>query len=187
MPRQKKSSGDEGSGPVDGSEPRFLVVGQVLAPFGVRGGVKVEVLTDFPERLKELHTVYLGDKLTPFEVRHVDLRINGRQAIFFFQGYDTPEAVASLHEKMIAIPVEEAVPLEEGQYYVHQIVGLTVQADTGETLGVLTDVLFTGSNDVYVVVKEGHELLIPALDDVILDVDLAARTMRVHLPPGLLD
>jgi len=184
MPRQKTAAG---SGPVDGSEPRFLIIGQVLAPFGVRGAVKVEVLTDFPDRFRQLRTVYLGDKHAPAEVRLAELREGGRQAIVQFKGFDNPEDAAALRDQLLFIPVEEAVPLEEGQYYVYQVVGLTVQADTGETLGVLSDVLFTGGNDVYVVRKDGRELLIPVLEDVILNVDLSARTMLVHLPPGLVD
>jgi 16S rRNA processing protein RimM len=187
MPRRNDLSSVAGSGPSYGSEPQFLVIGQILAPFGIRGAVKVEVMTDFPDRFRGLRTVYLGDKHAPHEVRLAEVRESGRQAILQFKGFDNPEDAAVLRGQLIFIPIEDAIPLEEGQYYVHQVVGLTVQTDTGETLGVVADVLFTGGNDVYVVEKDGHEVLIPVVEDVILNVDLPAGTMLVRLPPGLID
>ncbi len=187
MSHRDELSTTAGSGPVSGSEPRFIVIGQILAPFGVRGAVKVEVMTDFPDRFSDLETVYLGDGHQPHAVRRAEVRTDGRHAILQFEGCDTPEDAARLRKQLVSVPAEDAVPLEDGQYYVYQIMGLTVQTDAGETLGVVADVLFTGGNDVYVVKRDGREVLIPVLEDVILNVDLPARTMIVHLPPGLTD
>jgi 16S rRNA processing protein RimM len=162
-----------------------LVIGQIVSPFGVRGAVKIEIMTDFPHRFGLLRTIYVGDKLVPHELTSFRLRTDQRHAILQLSGCHTRDEAEGLRDQMIWVPREQAMPLEKGQYYVFQVVGLTVQSDTGETLGKLTEVIFTGSNDVYVVQKDGREILVPVLEDVILNVDLAARIMIVHLPDGL--
>src|SRR5690606_18859891 len=101
--------------------------------------------------------------------------------ILKFQGYDTPEAAAELRNNLVYVRADSLPPLPEGEYYHHQLVGLRVVAEDGQELGVLTEVLETGANDVYVVTDEnGKEVLLPAIREVILGVDLAAKTMRVR-------
>jgi 16S rRNA processing protein RimM len=87
---------------------------------------------------------------------------------------------------LVQIPVEEAVPLEKGEYYFFQLVGVRVETEGGEWLGQIVDVIETGANDVYVVHGPRGEVLLPAIDDVILDLDLESKQMVVHLIPGLL-
>lgn len=178
--------GNEGSEPTDGSEPRFLVVGKIVGPSGLKGAVKAEVMTDFPDRFRLLETVYLGDELAPHRLLSFDLRKQGQQAILRFEGFASREQAETLHGKLIWIGAEEAMPLEEGLYYVHQVLGLKVETEAGNPLGVLTEVLFPGSNDVYVVSDGEREILLPVLQDVIRQVDLAGRKMVVRLPEGLL-
>ena len=179
-------SGEEGSEPQGGSEPRFLVIGQVVSPVGLRGELKVDVMTDFPERFALLRTVYLGEEMTPYTLSGADLRPSGRQVVLRLQGCKTIEQAEELRGQMVWIPIEEAVVLPEGQYYVHQVLGLAVETEAGEPLGRLKEVLATGSNDVYVVSDGQREVLIPVLEEVILNVDLAAHKMVVHLPEGLI-
>ena len=179
--------GGEGSGPQGGSEPRFLVVARILGAFGLRGEVRAEIMTDFPERFELLETVYLGDELAPYRLRgHRQLK-GGRQVALAFAGGTDRNFAETLRGKLVWIPIAEAMPLAEGQYYVHQVLGLTVETEDGAALGLLHEVLVTGSNDVYVVHDGTREVLIPVLKDVIRRVDLAERKMIVRLPAGLLD
>lgn len=178
-------SGDEGSGPPDGSELRFLIVGKIIGASGLKGAVKAEVMTDFPDRFQRLETVYLGDDFAPYRLLGSDLRKNGRQVILRFDGLTSREEAEKLHGKWIWISTEEAMPLAEGVYYIHQVLGLRVETEEGEQLGLLTEVLCPGANDVYVVSDGEREVLLPALEEVIRQVDLAARKMVVRLPEGL--
>jgi len=182
----ESSMGTEGSGLTSGSEPRFIAIGQVTGSFGVRGELKVAVMTDFPERFSALKTVYLGEEQKPYALLSSRVQREGRQVLLRLGGVLDCDQADKLRGQMIYIPVEQAMPLEEGQYYIYQILGLSVETEAGEPLGLLTEVLLIGSNDVYVVSDGSREILIPALEDVILTVDLPARKMIVRLPDGLL-
>lgn len=177
--------GDGGSGPHGGSEPRFLVIGRIASAVGLRGAVKALVMTDFPDRFGLLETIYLGDELAPHRIRSYELRRKGQHVVLRFQECQDREQAERLRGKLIWIPSALAMPLPEGQYYVHQLLGLEVETEEGERLGALKEVLFPGGNDVYVVGDGEHEVLIPALRDVILQVNLAVRRMVVRIPEGL--
>lgn len=167
----------------DGSEPRYLVVGKIVAPWGVRGEVKVALETDFPERFKRLKRVYLGEKVTSFALE--GSRLHKRHALLKLGGCDDRHAAEKLRGLLVQIPIEEAMPLGEEEYYVYQIVGLDVWSTEGKHLGKVSEVLFTGANDVYVVRGE-REILIPAIEDVVLEVDLANGRLTVELMEGLI-
>ncbi len=105
-----------------------------------------------------------------------------------FAGYDTPEAAAKLRGQVVQILAEEAAPLPQGQYYHHQIVGLEVFTTEGERLGAVEEILETGANDVYLVRRDdGREILLPAIQDVIQEIDLEHKRMVVRLMPGLVE
>ncbi len=168
----------------DGSEPRYLVVGRIVAPWGVRGEVKVALETDFPERFKRLKRVYLGEKVTSFVLE--GSRLHQGNALLKLEGCDDRDAAEKLRGQLVQIPIEEAMPLGEDEYYVYQIVGLDVWTTEGEHLGRVSEVLFTAANDVYVVQGEKGEILIPAIEDVVLEVDLAGGRLTVELIEGLI-
>ena len=168
----------------DGSEPRYLVVGRIVAPWGVRGEVKVALETDFPERFKRLKRVYLGEKVTPFVLE--GSRLHKGNALLKLGGCDDRDAAEKLRGQLVHIPIEEAMPLGEDEYYVYQIVDLDVWTAEGEYLGRISEVLFTGANDVYVVQGEKGEILIPAVEDVVLEVDLDGGRLTVELMEGLI-
>jgi 16S rRNA processing protein RimM len=168
----------------DGSETRYLVVGKIVAPWGVRGEVKVAIETGFPERFKQLKRVYLGEKATPFVLE--GSRLHKRHALLKLEGCDDRNAAEKLRGQLVQIPVEEAMPLGEDEYYVYQVVGLDVWTTEGEHLGRVSEILFTGANDVYIVKGEGGEILIPAVEDVVLEVDLASGRLTVELMEGLI-
>jgi 16S rRNA processing protein RimM len=149
------------------------------------GEVKVQPYSRQPQRFRELRTVYIGESFTPATVAH--RRAYGNGVILRLQTIRSREAARELIGQTLYVPEAEAVPLAKGEYFVHQIVGLAVVTTAGEALGTVTDIVETGSNDVYVVRGARGEVLVPALKDVIKDVDLDAGTMTVELPPGLLD
>lgn len=163
-----------------------LVIGRVVAPRGVRGELRVAVETQDPERFTLLREVYLGrrsDDLTLFAVRRA--RVHQGQALLELAGIEDRETADPWRGAYVYIHVDDALPLEEGEYYVHQIEGLTAVTEEGQVLGLVKQVLPTGANDVYVIDMSGQELLLPAIKDVILRVDLEAGQIVVRIPEGL--
>lgn len=168
----------------DGSGPRYLVIGKIIAPWGVRGEVKVAIETDFPERFGRLKRVYLGEPATSFVLK--GSRLHKGHALLKLDGCDDRNAAEKLRGQLVQIPIEEAMPLGEDEYYVYQIVDLDVWTTEGEHLGRISEVLSTGANDVYVVQGERGEILIPAVEDVVLEIDLTGGRLTVKLMEGLI-
>jgi 16S rRNA processing protein RimM len=165
--------------------PEFLVVGKLRRPHGIRGEISMEIFTDFPERLRSGITVYVGEEHIPHQIRSRRSIHNG--LLIAFQDIDTPEAAVALRNTFVYVRADDRPSLPEGEYYHHEIIGLQVVSDEGQALGELVEILSYPANDVYVVrPPAGPELLIPALQSVIVNVDLAAGQMQVHLLPGLL-
>lgn len=166
------------------NEPRYLVIGRVAKPWGIRGEVKVEITTDFPDRFTLLRKVYLGPEAVPFVLE--GFRLHQRSALLKLEGCHDRTAVEKLRGQWVQIPIEEAMPLEQDEYYEYQIIGLAVWTTDGEYLGTVDEVISTGANDVYVVRGEEHEILIPAIEDVVLEINLAQGRMVVELMEGLI-
>ena len=166
------------------AKPRYLVIGRVVRPWGTRGEVKVEIITDFPERFALLRKIYLGTEAVPFTVESA--RLHKGAAILKLEGCRDRTAAEKLRGQWVQIPIEEAMPLEEDEYYEHQIIGLAVWTAQGEYLGKVKEIIFTGSNDVYVVRGQRREVLIPAIEDVVLEIDLDQGRMVVELMEGLI-
>ena len=176
-------SGNSGS-PANG-EPVFLAVGKLRRPHGVHGEIIMDVLTDFPERIHPGMILYTGPQRQPLRLH--GLRWHGSAMLVEFDGYETPESVGELRNQYTCVPTADRPPLPEGEYYQHQLIGLKVVSEQGETLGSVSEILSTGANDVYVVRPEiGKEILIPAVDDFVVAVDLERGELRVRLLPGLL-
>jgi 16S rRNA processing protein RimM len=163
--------------------PTHLAIGRVVRPHGLVGEVEVHVLTDFPDRFDMLKTVYLGEDHTPVVIE--SQRGHGRRILLKFAGCDARGDAEKLRRKLVYVPVEEAVPLGEGEYYLHEIVGLQTWTTEGEYLGRVEEVIDTGSNDVYVVRDGVRETLIPALSDVVLNIDIEQGRIEVRLMKGL--
>lgn len=163
--------------------PTHLVIGRIAVPHGVKGEVEAEILTDFPDRFSLLKTVYLGEELEAYVLqghRHKKGRL-----ILKLAGCDDRNQAAMLRGRLIYVPIEEAMPLQEDEYYVYEIVGLEVWTAGGEFLGRVDDILFTGSNDVYVVRDGDEEMLIPAISSAVKEVDMDRGRLIVHLMEGL--
>ncbi len=186
---RQNDKGGEGSGRAHVPEPRYLVVGRVLRPHGIRGELRVEVMTDYPERLDEHAFFYLARPDSPESVRRYPLeklRPHKGALLLKLGGCDDRNAAEALRGLLVQIPFQDAVPLEAGEYYHFQLIGVEVETEDGRELGRVTEVLQTGANDVYIVQGAGGELLIPAVESVILELDLESRRMVVHLLAGML-
>ena len=179
-------SGEQGRA----SEPRFLAIGQVVGVHGLRGELKVEILTQDPQRFGQLERVFIGlegQEPVPWSMEAYRLH-RGRALLKLAQCNDRNTA-ETLRGYLIQVPFEEAIPLEEDEYYEHQILDLDVWTAAGEHLGQIEDIIYTGANEVYVVRPVDpvrREILIPAIEDVVLEVDLEAGRLVVELPAGLL-
>ncbi len=167
-------------------EPLFLAVGQLRRPHGVRGEIRMEVLTDFPERLTPGMTVYVGPRRLPLRIRRV--RWQNEVMLISFEGYEDRDRVGLLRNMVVAVPADQAPPLPENEFYYHEVLGLRVVTDDGRELGEITEIMETGANDVLVVQPKGGgaEILLPDIDDVVLEIDTERGVMTVHLLPGLL-
>jgi 16S rRNA processing protein RimM len=184
MPKPPAHAGHSGS-PSKG-EPVYLAVGSLRRPHGVHGEILMEILTDFPERIQKGLTVFLGGKHSPITIGNVREHNDG--LLLSFEGVDTPESAGRLRNQTVSVRTADRPDLPKGQYYYHQILGIQVVDDANNEMGQLTDILETGANDVYVVTsKDGLEFLLPAIKEVVLEVDLSANKMTVHIIPGLLD
>lgn len=169
----------------DRDASRYLDVGRIVAPFGLVGEVKVVPLTDFPERFDTMKTVLVGESHRRYRIVHA--RSARGQVLLKLRGVDDSVAAEALRGEMLRVPLTEAVALDDDQYFWYQIIDLEVVTAAGQSLGKVVDIIKTGANDVYVVRGSRGELLIPAIEDVVKEVDLKAGRIVVELIPGLVD
>jgi len=169
--------------------PNYLVVGEILRPHGVRGELRMRVLTEQPDRLPQLDHVYLADApddAAPARRALNGVRFNKSYALLSFAGCRDRNEAELLRGKVVMISADQAAPLEEGQYYLFDLIGLRVIADQIE-IGRISEVLQTGANDVYIVEGEEYgEVLVPAHDETIQSINFEAGIINMALPEGLL-
>lgn len=158
----------------------LLLVGRILGVHGLRGELKVEPLTDFPQRFQPGSELLLDGE----PVRVQRSRSERNFVYVILADVTSRQAAEALVGRSFYVP-EGSTPLGEGQYYHHDIIGLSVRDETGRRLGEVVEILVTGANDVYVVRGERGELLLPAIDDVVKRVDLQSGEMVVELMQGL--
>ena len=170
--------------------PRFLLLGEVLRPHGLRGELRTRLLTDYPDRIEELGQVHLATEVTArdariYTVQH--MRMHQRIGLLKLNGVDNRDAAELLRELKVLVAIEDAVPLEDEEFYLFQLIGLRVITGDGCELGMVRDIIETGANDVYIVDSPKHgEVLIPATVETILETNIASGFLRVQLPDGLL-
>lgn len=168
------------------------MVGKVVNTHGIRGEVKVYSQTDFPEE-----RFAAGNKLTLMNqetgqkliVEIMTARPQKNMFILKLKGFDNINDVEKYKGWVLAVTKDDMVELEEGEYYQYQIIGCRVVTDEGEELGIITEILVPGANDVWVVQEQkpkGRQILIPVIDDVLLDVNIETKTVTVHLMEGLI-
>ena len=166
----------------------ILQVGAVTSTHGLAGEVKVFPTTDDPKRFKKLKQVLLdtGKDMLPLGVEHVKFFKN--MVILKFKGYDRIEDIMGFKGKNLYVTRENAVRLKKDEYFIADLIGMKVYTEDEAYLGELTEVITTGANDVYTVhMENGKDVLIPAIGQCILNVDVEHETMQVHLLEGLLE
>jgi len=184
MKSDLNSTNSTGSSPSD--EPVFVLIGKFRRPHGIRGEIRMTVLTDFPELISPGQVIYAGERYSSYTVR--EIRWHGGDMLVSLKELPDRTAVEIFRNVMVYMKSEDMPELPEGDYFIHQLVGMEVITDQGEKLGILKEILITGANDVYLVESpEGKELLLPAIEDVVLDINQDSGQILVHIIPGLLD
>jgi 16S rRNA processing protein RimM len=164
-----------------------VAIGLITAMFGIRGEVKVQPLTDFPERFLQTATVYVGDELIE---RHVlGARLHQRIVILRLDGVETANDAEALRNKRLYILASELVTLPPDHYYLHDLVGLRVLHVNGTPLGVVRDVIQSAGNDLLVIqdARTGKDVLLPSVKEFVKAVDVAGGVINVEPIPGFFD
>ncbi len=171
----------------DSNNIEWATIGKIVAPFGIRGELKVFSLSDIPNRFAQLDKIFVGPD-------HVSRRITavrpykGDMLIVKFAGIDDANTAETLRNFDLSIPLDKLAQLPQDSYYQHDILGLRVATLNGNDIGTIIEIMETGSNDVYVVKGENKQpILLPAIKDVVKQVDLIRRMMYIEPMAGLLD
>ena len=181
-PLSDQQSDQTGSPTVGG--PVFLAVGKLHRPHGVQGEILMEIITDFPERILAGTTYFVGEAHEALKMSTV--RGHDQALLVSFEGLDDPEAVGRFRNQYVYNQTKNVPPLPDGYFYHHQLMDMTVVDQDGQMLGVLTDILETGANEVFVVTTpEGGELLLPLIEGVILNIDPVKREISARPPVWL--
>lgn len=166
----------------------MLRVGVFANTHGVRGEIKVFPTTDDVTRFKKLKKIYLDKGMEKMELEIQSVRYFKNMVILKFKGIDNINDIEKYKGKDLLIHREQAVPLKEDEYFICDIIDSKVVTEDGEEVGVLKEVLQTGANDVYVVrTAEGKEVLLPVIDECVLNLNLEEKIVTVRLMPGILD
>jgi 16S rRNA processing protein RimM len=169
------------------SEIEWATIGKIVAPFGLRGELKVLSLSDIPNRFATLKKVYLGVERRVYAIKGVR-PYKGEMVILKLAAINDATAAELLRGQDICIAADALAPLPSDSYYQHDILGLHVVTLDGREVGIISDIMPTGGNDVYVVkASDGREVLIPAVKDTVKQVDLSRRMMYIDPIKGLLD
>ncbi len=164
-----------------------LEVGQIVNTFGIKGEVKVMPFTDDITRFDDLEKVYVKTKKEEKLYKIQNVRYHKNMVLIKFENIETPEQAELLRNAFLEIDREDAIPLEEGTYYIADLIGMEVYSDDGNKLGIVEDIYNTGANDIYVVKNDlGKQILLPGIKEVIKEVNLDTEKITVHLIPGLI-
>lgn len=166
----------------------LLQVGVITSTHGVRGEVKVFPTTDDVRRFKKLKEAILDTGKEQLNVEIESVKFFKQFAILKFKGFDNMNDVERFRQKSLYVTRKNAVRLSRNEYFVADLIDINVYDENEQELGVLKDVISTGANDVYEIkMMDGRDLLLPAIKQCILDVDVEGRRMKVHVLDGLLD
>ena len=166
----------------------LLQVGIITSTHGVRGEVKVYPTTDDPRRFRRLKEVVLDTGKEKMNLEIEGVKFFKKFVILKFKGLDNINDIEKYRQKSLYVTRKNAVRLQRDEYFIADLIGLKVQDEDGKELGTVKDVIETGANDVYEVeMTDGKSLLLPAIKQCILNVDVENGTMQVHVLEGLLD
>jgi len=164
--------------------PEYLAVGRVIRPHGVRGTLLIERTSEIILSILPGSSVFLGAEFEAYTVK--SFSVHQKRYLLTLEGVETHDHAEQFRDQTLHIHFEETQPLPAGVYYYWQLLGMDVFSEHGEHLGKLSEIIETGANDVYLVRSPTEEeLLLPAIESVIREVDLQAKRIIVHLLPGL--
>ena len=165
----------------------FLEIGQIVNTFGIKGMVKIKPFTDDIRRFDDLKKVYIENNKSRKEYEIEEVKYHKEMVLIKFKGVETVEQAELLRNYYLKVKREDEPELDDGTFYIVDLLGLEVCSDEGNLLGKLEDIYNTGSNDIYVVKNElGKQLLLPAISDVIKDINLDEKRIVVHILNGLI-
>ena len=166
---------------------KYLEIGQIVNTFGIKGMVKVKPFTDDIKRFEKLETIYIQNKNGKKEYEIEEVKYHKNMVLIKFKDINNINDAEELRQSYLLIDRDKEEPLEDGVYYIVDLIGLEVYTDEGKLLGKVDDIFNTGSNDVYVVKNElGKQILLPGIPEVLKKVDLENKRITVHLIPGLI-
>lgn len=166
---------------------KYLEIGQIVNTFGIKGMVKIKPFTDDINRFDKLETIYIENRKGRKEYEIEEVKYHKNMVLMKLKGIDTPEEADLLRQSYLLVDRRKEEPLEEGVYYIVDLLGLEAYTDEGQLLGKIDDIFNTGSNDVYVIKDElGKQILLPGLPEVLKQVDLESGKIIFHLIPGLM-
>ena len=166
----------------------MYLVGRVIKPRGLKGELKVEIITSFPEHLLQLKQLFVKKNEQWQAHSVVQSKRSGKYAYLKFQDVHTLEQAEDFRNMELYIEQDQLTELDNDEYYVHDLIGVQVLDEKGSVLGEITDVETYTSNDVYVVLtKDGKEVLVPAIRDIVKEVSIKNKQMTIHVMDGLLE
>jgi 16S rRNA processing protein RimM len=176
------------------NELQYVIVAEITAPFGLRGAVKANIQTDFPDRFEQMEEAFLAPPSAGLNAPReqytlLSARVQSeKQVVLRFEGVTKTEQAEKLRGYTVAVPRSEVVPLPEGEYYIFQIIGLEVYTVEGEYIGKVVNVEQMTANDVYLVrgPKSPKDVLLPAIKDVIKQIDLETKRITIEWMEGLI-
>lgn len=164
-----------------------LEVGQIVNTFGIKGEVKVKPFTNDISRFDDLEKVYIKTRKDEKIYKVENARYHKNMVLLKLEGINNPEQAEMLRNTFLEIDREDAIPLEEGTYFIADLIGLEVYTDEEKMLGKVEEIYNAGANDIYVIKDElGKQILLPGIDEVIKEVDFERNKIIVHLIPGLI-
>ena len=164
-----------------------LEIGQIVNIFGIKGFVKVNPWVNDVTRFDDLKKVYIKIRKSLKELEIEEVKYHKNQVLLKFKGVENVEQAEMLRNAILEIDRKDAIPLEEGEYFIADLLESEVYTDEGEKLGILEDIFNTGSNDIYVVKNElGKSILLPRIKDVFKEIDVENKKIIVHLIEGLI-
>ena len=167
---------------------QLYAVGTIVKAIGIAGDVIVQPMTDFPERFRKLRTLWMGADSGSVSRAAVEKAVVSTRGIRLkLKGIDDRNAAERMRGKILFVDEAHRARLQEGQYFVHDVLGLAVRDEGGAEFGTVAEVLRYPASDVYVVRGDRGEILIPAVKEFVQSVDLGARTMTVRLIEGMLE
>ena len=166
----------------------MIEIGKITSPFGIKGGVKIYPLTNDWDLLFSIPTLFYEEKGLKKEIHLQNLKKGAKTLTAYIEGVTTIEEAELFRGTTLYCEEEDLPELPGDEYYLYEIIGMKVITDEGARLGTLTNSMDTGAGNVYVITSdEGKEILLPAIDEVVLKRDFETNEMTVHILPGLLD